>query len=54
MATETERESFDARVLLSLAVDLDILDETARRIRIQVHAMARENGVPLPRPLSPS
>lgn len=48
--TETEMESFDARVLLSLVVDLDELDETMRRVRIQVHAMAKENGIALPPP----
>jgi len=40
MNAETEVESFEARMLLSLVVDLDDLDETMRRVRVQVHAMA--------------
>lgn len=39
---------FDARVLMSLVLDLDLLDDTVRRVRIQVHALAKNHTVAIP------
>jgi hypothetical protein len=49
--TETE---FDARVLMSLVVDLVELEASTGRVRIQVRALAKEHGIALPQSTSPS
>ena len=42
---ETETELFTARVLLTLIEDLDDLQAATNRIRVQIHAVAKEHGV---------
>jgi hypothetical protein len=39
---------FTQRVLMSLVVDVTYLAENAERVKVQVFAMARENGVHIP------
>ena len=33
------------RVLLSLVFDVSLLDESVQRIKVQVHALAKEHGI---------
>lgn len=40
---------FTQRVLMSLVVDVTCLAENVERVKVQVFAMARENGIPIPR-----
>lgn len=49
-----ETAAFTKRVLLSLAHDLAQLTESTERVRVQIHAMAKEYGVPLPCEVAPS
>lgn len=39
---------FTQRVLMSLVVDMTCLVESVERAKVQVFAMARENGIALP------
>ncbi|MBN9007328.1 MAG: hypothetical protein J0H40_18180 [Rhizobiales bacterium] len=39
---------FTTRVLMSLVVDVSQLAESVERVKAQVFAMAKENGVALP------
>ena len=48
METKNETDSAAARLLLDVAVDLDDLDASMRRIKIQVHTSARENSIAEP------
>jgi hypothetical protein len=41
---------FTQRVLMSLVVDVTCLAENVERVKVQVFALARENGVPIPKP----
>jgi hypothetical protein len=47
-AIEDEEVGFTVRVLMSLVVDVHYLCENAERVRTQVFAMAKENGVHIP------
>jgi len=40
---------FTQRVLMSLIVDVTYLAKDVERVKVQVMALARENGVPIPR-----
>lgn len=40
---------FTQRVLMSLVVDVQAMEENAERVRVQVFAMAKENGVHIPK-----
>ncbi|MGX9443838.1 hypothetical protein ACWX0K_14850 [Nitrobacteraceae bacterium UC4446_H13] len=40
---------FTQRVLMSLIIDVTCLAENVERVKVQVFAMARENGIPIPR-----
>jgi hypothetical protein len=46
---KTLKSEFTPRVLMSLVNDVAELDESAKRIRIQIQALAKEHGVKLPR-----
>lgn len=47
---EAEAEvGFTQRVLMSLVVDVTCLAENVERVKVQVFAMARENGIALPK-----
>jgi hypothetical protein len=48
-AIEDEEANFTQRVLMSLVVDVHYLCENADRIRVQTEALARENGVAIPK-----
>ncbi|WP_157043601.1 hypothetical protein [Nitrobacter hamburgensis] len=47
--TEDVEVNFTQRVLMSLLVDVTYLVENAERVKTQVFAMAKENGVPIPK-----
>lgn len=61
MSTKNEKKSgvvigdedaevgFTQRVLMSLVVDVTYLTENVERVKVQVFALAKENGVPIPR-----
>ena len=40
---------FTQRVLMSLVVDVTCLAENVERVKVQVFAMARENGIAIPK-----
>lgn len=40
---------FTQRVLMSLIIDVTCLAENVERVKVQVYAMARENGIAVPR-----
>ena len=42
-------EGFTQRVLMSLVVDVTCLAENVERVKVQVFAMARENGIAIPK-----
>lgn len=42
-------DGFTQRVLMSLVVDITCLAENVERVKVQVFAMARENGVHIPK-----
>jgi hypothetical protein len=46
---EDVEEGFTQRVLMSLVVDVTCLAEDVERVRVQVTALARANGVPIPK-----
>jgi hypothetical protein len=46
---EDVEEGFTQRVLMSLVVDVTCLAEDVERVRVQVTALARANGVPVPK-----
>ncbi|MEH6950608.1 hypothetical protein V4R08_04570 [Nitrobacter sp. NHB1] len=50
MTTQIEEADpqFTARVLMSLVVDVAALAENVERMKVQIHAMAKENGVYIP------
>lgn len=48
MPKKTDPE-FTQRVLMSLVVDMQAHVETADRLRIQIEALAKENGVAIPK-----
>ena len=39
---------FTQRMLMSMVLDLSCLAKDVERVKVQVFALARENGVPLP------
>jgi hypothetical protein len=46
---ESDAEAgFTQRVLMSLVVDVTCLAQNVERVKVQVMALARENGVPIP------
>lgn len=47
-ANEVELD-FTERVLLSLVFDVTCLAENVERVKVQVLAMAREKGIPIPK-----
>jgi hypothetical protein len=47
------RDDWTARTLMGLVEDLRELDESASRVRILIHILAKEHGVSIPQP-SPS
>lgn len=40
---------FTQRVLMSLIIDVTCLAENVERVKVQVFAMARENGIAIPK-----
>lgn len=46
---EEASTGFTQRVLMSLVVDVTCLAENVKRVKVQVFAMARENGIPIPK-----
>lgn len=40
---------FTQRVLMSLIIDVTCLAENVERVKVQVYAMARENGIAIPK-----
>ncbi len=40
---------FTQRVLMSLIIDVTCLAENVERVKVQVYAMARENGITIPK-----
>ncbi|WP_439925545.1 hypothetical protein [Nitrobacter sp. JJSN] len=47
--TKDAEADFTQRMLMSLVVDMHHLCETVERTKVQVFAMAKENGVPIPK-----
>lgn len=41
--------TFTQRVLMSLVVDVQAMEENVERVKTQIFALAKENGVPIPR-----
>lgn len=46
---EEATAGFTQRVLMSLVVDVTCLAENVERVKVQVFAMARENGIAIPK-----
>jgi hypothetical protein len=45
---EDDMAGFTQRVLMSLVLDVTYLAKNVERVKVQVMALARENGVPIP------
>ena len=46
--SDEDTAGFTQRMLMSMVLDLSCLAKDVERVKVQVFALARENGVPLP------